>query len=51
MKLLPPFRPKLIPKLKMLRIYGNLAHLIFQVCRSLFADLKLVQKLKMLKTY
>ena len=30
-KYLPPVRPKLVPKLKMLRIYRNLAHLIFQI--------------------
>ena len=37
MKYLPPVRSKISPKLiKMLRIYRNLAHLLFQVCRSQF---------------
>ena len=36
MKYLPPVRPKLIPKLKMLRIYWNLAHLVFWIFRSRF---------------
>ena len=36
MKYLPPLRPKLVPKLKMLRVYWNLAHLIFQTCWSRF---------------
>ena len=31
---LPPVRTKLVPKLKMLRIYWNLGHLIFQTSRS-----------------
>ena len=31
---LPPVRTKLVPKLKMLQIYWNLAHLIFQTSRS-----------------
>ena len=30
-KYLPPGRPKLVPKLKMLKIYSDLAHLIFQI--------------------
>ena len=34
MKYLPPVRPKLILKLKMLRIYWNLAHLIFRTSQS-----------------
>ena len=36
MKYLPPVRPKMVPKSKMLRNYQNLANLIFQVCQSLF---------------
>ena len=35
-KYLPPVGPKMFPKLKMLKIYRNLAQLIFQVCRPLF---------------
>ena len=35
-KYFPPVRPKLIPKLKMLRIYWNLTHLIFRISWSLF---------------
>ena len=31
-KYLPPVRPKLVPKLKMLRVFLNLAHLVFQTC-------------------
>ena len=33
---LPPVRLKLVPKLKMLRIHGNLAHLIFQIYTLLY---------------
>ena len=36
MKCLPPVRTKLVSKLKMLRIYLNLTHLIFQICLSQF---------------
>ena len=36
MKYLPPLRPKMVPKLKMLIIYWNLAHVIFQISRSRF---------------
>ena len=36
MKYLPPVMPELAPKWKMLRIYWNLAHLIFQICRYWF---------------
>ena len=36
MKYLPPVRFKLVQTLKVPRICGNLAHLIFQVCGSLF---------------
>ena len=36
MKYLPPVRSKLVPKWKMLRIYWNLVHLIFQICSSRF---------------
>ena len=36
MKYLSPVRPKLVPKLKVLRIYWNLAHSIFQICQSQF---------------
>ena len=36
MKYLPPVRPKLVPKMKMLRIYRNLPHLIFQICQFWF---------------
>ena len=35
-KYLPPVRPKLVPILKMLRIYWDLAHLIFRISRSCF---------------
>ena len=35
-KYLPPGRPKLVPKLKMIRIYWNLEHLIFQIYQSRF---------------
>ena len=35
-KYLPPVQPKLVPKLKVLRIYWNLAHSIFQICQSRF---------------
>ena len=35
-KYLPPVRPKLVPKLKVLRIYWNLVHSIFRICQSLF---------------
>ena len=60
---LPPVRPKLAPKLNMLRIYWNLAYLIFQICRFWFkcqklfmkylppVRFKLVPKLKMLRLY
>ena len=33
MEYLPPVRPKLVLKLKMLRIYWNLAHYTFQICQ------------------
>ena len=46
-KYLPPVRPKLVPKLNMLRIYWNLAHLIFRISRSRFWW----QKLFLLNTY
>ena len=36
MKYLPPVRPKLVAKLKVPRIYWNLAHLTFQICRCQF---------------
>ena len=36
MKYLPPVRPILAPKLKMVKIYWNLAHLIFRLSRSRF---------------
>ena len=35
-KHLPPVRPKLVPKQKVLRIYWNLAHSVFQICQSWF---------------
>ena len=35
-KCLPSLRTKLFPKLKVLRIYWNLAHSIFQRCQSRF---------------
>ena len=35
-KYLPPVRSRLVPKLKVLRIYWNLAQLIFRVSRSQF---------------
>ena len=34
MKYLPPVRPKLVPKLKVLRIYWNFSQLVFQTSRS-----------------
>ena len=46
-KYLPPVRPKLVPKLNMLRIYWNLAHLIFRISRSRYWW----QKWKMLRIY
>ena len=46
-KYLPPVRPKLVPRLKMLRIYWNLAYLMFQISRSRFW----CQKLFLLNTY
>ena len=33
-KYLPPVQPKLVPKLKVLRIYWNLLHSTFQICQS-----------------
>ena len=63
MKYLPPVRSKLVPKLKMLRIYWNLAHLIFKHVdlnlnvKNIFIKYlppvrpKLVPKLKMLIIY
>ena len=36
MKYLPPARPKIVPKSKMLRIYWKLAHLIFRISWSWF---------------
>ena len=61
---LPPVRPKLVPKLKTLIIYWNLAHLIFWISRSHFwpqksffvkylptARPKLVPKWKTLRIY
>ena len=36
MKYLPPVRPKVVPILKMLRIYWNLAYVIFRISRSQF---------------
>ena len=36
MKYLPPGKHKLVPKLKMLRVYSNLAHLIFQIYERRF---------------
>ena len=63
-KYLPSVRSKLVPKLKVLRIYWNLAHSIFQICQSQFVMLKmiftkylppvrpkLVPNLKMLRVY
>ena len=46
-KYLPSVRPKLVPKLKILRIYRNLAHSIFQICQSWFW----CQKLFLLNIY
>ena len=57
---LPPARPKLVPKLKVFRIYRNLAHSIVQICQFQFwcrkfflpiARLQLVPKWKMLRIY
>ena len=39
MKYLSHVRPKMLPKLKMLRIYRNLAHLMLQVCRNFKYDI------------
>ena len=36
MKYLPPARPKMVPKLKMLRINWNLVHVIFRISQSRF---------------
>ena len=36
MKHLSPVRPKFVPKLKILKIYWNLAHLMLQICQSRF---------------
>ena len=36
MKYLPPVSPKLVQKLKMFKIYWNLAHLIFRISLSQF---------------
>ena len=35
-KYLPPVRPKLVPKFKVLRIFSNLVHSIVQICQSQF---------------
>ena len=35
-KYLPPVRPKLVPKLKVIRICWNLAYSIFQICQPRF---------------
>ena len=65
MKYLPSVKPKLALKLKMLRIYLNLAYLIFEICQfpfkfkkkyiffkySQLVRPKLVPKLKMLRIY
>ena len=37
MKYLPPVWPKMLPKLKMLKIYWNLTHSIFEICQSWFS--------------
>ena len=62
-KYLPPVRPKLVPKLKVLRIYWNLAYSTFKIwqprfwCQKWFKKYlpsvrhKLVAKLKMLRIY
>ena len=44
MKYLPPARSKLVPKMKILRIYRNLAHLIFK-----YPDLKFDVKVIFIK--
>ena len=63
MKYLPSVRPILAPKLRMLKIYRNLAYLIFQILRFQFkcgknfmkylppVRPKLVPKLEVFKTY
>ena len=63
MKYLPPVKLKVAPKLKMLRIYWNLAHVIFRISWSRFwwkkiffkylppVWCKLVPKLKVIKIY
>ena len=61
---LPPVRPKLVPKVKVLRIYWNLRHSKFQICQCRFWCQKccfikylpivwpqLVPKWKMLRIY
>ena len=61
-KYLLPVRPKMVPELKMLRIYWNLAHVIFRIswfrfwCQKLFllnttCSAKMVSKLKVLRIY
>ena len=35
-KYLPPVQPKLVPKLKVRRIYWNLAYSIFEICKFQF---------------
>ena len=47
MRYLPPVRPKMVPKLKMLRIYWNLTHVIFRIPQSRFW----CQKLFLLNIY
>ena len=47
MKYLPPVRPKMVLKIKMLRIYWSLALVIFRISRSQFWS----QKLFLLSTY
>ena len=52
MKYLPAVRPKMVPKLKMLRIYWNLEYLIFDTCDILNIQISiLMSKLVLLNTY
>ena len=46
-KYLPPVRPKMVPKLKMLRVFWNLAHVLFRISQSRFW----CRKLFLLNTY
>ena len=50
MKYLPAVRPKMVPKLKMLRIYWNLEYLIFDTCDILNIQISiLMSKISFIK--